>query len=66
MICGSCGTPMKCIDMSVPVVYNNAVVYFGSEFACPCCKISVTAITGEQSIDVHNFTPTNNTIEVTD
>lgn len=65
MIC-SCGAFMECIDSSVPVVYNQTVVYFGSKFACPSCKAAVVAITGEESIPIYDFIKTDNTIEVTD
>jgi hypothetical protein len=65
MIC-SCGIPMKCIDSSVPVVYNQAVVYFGSKFACPSCKAAVVAITAEESMCIDNFILTDNTVEVID
>lgn len=66
VICGACSTPMRCTDTSVPVVYNDAVVYYGTEFTCPNCGQCVIPITSERGMDAHNFQKTSNTIEVED
>lgn len=64
VVCGACRTPMRCTQTSVPVVYNDSVVYHGTEFTCPKCGNVVIPITSEQSMDVYGFKRPNNTIEV--
>jgi len=66
VICGECITPMKCTDTSVPVVYNNSVVYYGTKFTCPKCGNTSIPITSEHSIDSYEFNRPENTIEIED
>ena len=64
VICGACVTPMRCTDTSVPVVYNDSVVYYGTEFTCPNCGQVVIPITSERPMDAYGFKRPSNTIEV--
>lgn len=63
-VCGECRVPMKCTDTSVPVIYNDSVVYHGTEFTCPSCLKNFVPITSSESIDSYYFTRTENTIEI--
>ena len=66
VICSIDRTPMRCTDSSVPVVYNDAVVYHGTEFTCPECGNVIVAVTSEQSIPAFDFTKPENTLDVKD
>lgn len=66
VICGNCTVPMRCTKTSVPVMYNEAVVYFGTEFTCPECGQKTIPITSEEGMCASKFFHTDDSIEVND